>query len=237
MLRGSLSIFSTIFAIIFLKRKFYAFQWIGIILTTISLVIVGIAGVQMYSGDNHYGTGDRIVGVILILIAQVLQGGQLVFDEFMLTRLRLPVMFVVGMEGIWGASIILGITEWLTFIIPGKDPSPLGGSLEFWGDTLLMIRNQWKLGALGLGAILSIGCYDCAGMTVTSRLSSVHRTILEALRTLTAWIAMLIIGLIYAPYGERWQKWSWLELGGFGLLVYSSLVFNNIVKLPFVRYN
>jgi hypothetical protein len=47
---------------------------------------------------------------------------------------------------------------------------------------------------------------------------------------------MLIIGLIYAPYGEKWQHWSWLELGGFLLLVYSSLVFNNVLRLPFIRY-
>jgi hypothetical protein len=73
-------------------------------------------------------------------------------------------------------------------------------------------------------------------MTVTSRASAVHRTIFEALRTATTWGAMLFIGLFAPGFGEQWEIWSWMELGGFFLLVYASLIFNNVLKFPWIEY-
>jgi hypothetical protein len=73
-------------------------------------------------------------------------------------------------------------------------------------------------------------------MTVTARASAVHRTIFEALRTATTWVAMLLIALITPDYGEKWEVWSWLELAGFVLLVFASLVFNDVVRSPCAEY-
>jgi hypothetical protein len=236
MLRGSLSIWSAFFAIIFLKRRFHAYQWIGLVFTVLSMIIIGIAGVQMSGFGTNYDWTDRLVGVILILGGQVLQGGQLVWDETMLTRFKLPVLLVVGMEGVWGMVIEIVIGQWFTFIFPGNDPSPLGGSLEYWGDTMISLSHSWKLVVIGIASVISIGAYDCSGMTVTARASAVHRTIFEALRTATTWVAMLLIELFAPDYGERWEVWSWLELGGFVLLVFSSLVFNDVLRIPCIQY-
>lgn len=257
MLRGSLSIFSTLFSIIFLKKKFKKHQWIGIILTIVSLIIVGIAGVMISDNNtkkNFHNTTfsepiensmkndqserftwvDRLVGVIIVIIAQVIQGWQLVFDEYMTQKLELPVMLVVGMEGVWGVLIMLFIGFPFCFIVPGKDPSPLGGSLENVYDSLLMIKNSSSILLICIIACVAIGCYDISGMSVTATMSSVHRTIFEALRTLTTWVTMLIIGL-FSNFGEKWKNWSWLELAGFVLLVYSSFIFNGVVAPPFIR--
>ena len=97
-----------------------------------------------------------------------------------------------------------------------------------------MIKNSSAILAICIIACVSIGCYDISGMSVTATMSSVHRTIFEALRTLTTWVTMLIIGL-FSNFGETWKKWSWLELAGFILLVYSSFVFNGIVAPPFLK--
>ena len=238
MLRGSLSIFSTIFSILFLKKRFMLYQWIGIILTILSLIIVGIAGVLINGNedDDRFTWIDRLIGVIIIIIAQVIQGWQLVFDEYMTQTLKLPVMLVVGMEGVWGVLIMIFIAFPLCFIIPGNDPSPFpDGSFENLWDSLLMIGNSGALLAIAIISCIAIGCYDIAGMTVTATMSSVNRTIFEALRTLTTWITMLIIGATGSRYGEKLNKLSWLELLGFILLVYSSLVYNNVVSLPFIK--
>ena len=109
--------------------------------------------------------------------------------------------------------------------------------MEYIGDTLIMLKNSWKIATITAATVIIIACYDTAGMTVTSLLSSVHRTIFEALRTLTSWVAMLLIGIFSKEYGEQWQKWSWLELAGFALLVYSSLVFNKVVRIPYLSYD
>jgi hypothetical protein len=236
MLRGSLSISSTLWGMLILKRRYPLFQWIALLLTAVSLVIVGFAGIQMNGLNNHYDWGERLIGVFVILAAEVVQGAQMVYNEWMLKNADLPVMFVVGMQGVWGIVFGLVILQWLTFLIPGRDPSPLGGSFEFWGDTFLMLGNSWRLCLVSVGLIFSIGGYNIWAMTVTARGSAVHRAIFEALRTLTTWVAMLIIGTFESSFGEEWQNWSWLELGGFILLVYSSLIFNKVIRFPVIPY-
>ena len=58
---------------------------------------------------------------------------------------------------------------------------------------------------------------------VTKQLSAVMRSILESCRTLGVWLTSLV--LYYAFHddkaGERWTGWSFLELLGFALLVYT----------------
>jgi multidrug transporter EmrE-like cation transporter len=236
MLRGSLTISSTLWALLILKRRFPAHQWIGMGLSAAALVVVGTAGVQVTGIDNRYGWGQRLLGVGAILLAEVGQGAQMVYNEWLLKRADLPVMFVVGMDGVWGIVFELLILQWVTFLIPGKDPSPIGGSFEFWGDTLFMLGNSWQLSVIAMAMILSVGGYNIWAMTVTARGSAVHRTIFEALRTATTWTSMLVIGAFDSAFGEKWQKWSWLQLGGFALLVYASLVFNRVLKFPCIAY-
>ena len=230
MLRGGLSIFSSIFSIIFLKRHILTHQWIGIGLNFISLIIVGISG-TLSTSDSRHSWIDRLIGVLMVIGSIILQGAQLVWDEYMLQDLNIPIMLVVAMEGIWGVLISLFCVIPLCFIIPGNDPSQMGGSLENIFDSFIMLGNSWQISLILLASCIAILGYDSSGMTVTSTMSSVHRTIFEALRTLTTWIFMLFITACGSPYGEHWNKWSWLQLAGFCLLVVSSLIFNGVIHV------
>lgn len=232
MLRCCLTIFSSLFSFIFLGKRLKKFQIIGIILTILSLFIVGFAGVQMQADSQRFSWKDRLFGIIIVVLAQVLQGGQLVWDEYMVQNCNLDAMFTVGVEGFWGVVMNILIVVPLSFILPGDDPSPLGGSLENAYDSLLMLVHSWPLIGISVLSTLAICGYDISGMTVTATMSSVHRTIFEALRTLTTWVVMLFIRLCGSSIGEKWVSWSWLELGGFSLLVFSSLVFNEVIHIP-----
>jgi len=227
MLRGGLTIFSSIFSIIFLKRHIHRIQWIGIAMMVFALVIVGISGIMNDSDTNH-SWSDRLKGMAMVICGLVFQGGQLVYDEYLIKELNIPIMIVLGMEGVWGVLISLLIVCPFCLIVPGKDPSLFGGSLENIGDSFQMLAHSTNLALIILASIFAIFGYDTSGMTVTGTLSSVHRTIYEALRPLTTWVFMLFITLCGSPYGETWSKWSWLQLGGFVILVFSSLVFNNV---------
>lgn len=235
MLRGALTIFSTLFSAKFLKRTFHAYQLVGIALLVVALIVVGVASCLMTGFDARWTWKDRLIGSLLIVFGQVLQGGQLVFDEYMSQCMGLPPLFIIGMEGVWGLFLDVLIAIPLVSIIPGSDPSPFGGSLEYIGDTFLMLAHSWKLSLTVITMLIVVGCSCMCAMTVTATMSSVHRTILEALRTLTVFVSMIFIGF-WSDFGEKWVVWSWLELAGFMLLVYSSLVFNNIVRLPFMKY-
>lgn len=71
--------------------------------------------------------------------------------------------------------------------------------------------------------------YNVAGMAVTGHLGAVFRTVLETGRTLFVWVVDLL--LFYgnvageAKLGESWSSWSWMQLGGFAMLVAGTLVY------------
>ena len=78
---------------------------------------------------------------------------------------------------------------------------------------------------------LAVATYNAFGQTVTKLISANHRTIVEGLRGLVVWIFSLIERLIFGkPNGEGWNGWaSGIEIGGFVIQLFGSLVFYDIV--------
>jgi len=74
---------------------------------------------------------------------------------------------------------------------------------------------------------------NATAMMVTQQFTAVHRTILEAARTLCIWITNLFIYYtINNNFGEVWTDWSYLELGGFMLLLLGMFIYNRVIELP-----
>jgi hypothetical protein len=82
-------------------------------------------------------------------------------------------------------------------------------------------------------AVLGLNMF---GMLVTSHTNAINRTLMEAARTVLVWITMLIAGAAGASFGELWVAWSWLELGGFIVLVSGTLIYNKIWRFPCFQY-
>jgi drug/metabolite transporter (DMT)-like permease len=239
MLRGSMVIFSTILSIIFLHRKVRPSEWCGIGLAFLALIMIGVAGAEIPevggSSDNRATTTQKVMGSLLVILSQLVQGAQIVVEEFVMKDLNIPALEVVGWEGVWGLLITVVIAFPFALLIPGKDPSPLGTSLENFIDSFLQLRsgNVVLCSCIFIVAVLGLNIF---GMLITSRANAINRTLLEAARTVLVWITMLICHAANAPFGEIWCDWSFLELGGFAVLFSGMLVYNSIVKLPFFDY-
>ena len=66
--------------------------------------------------------------------------------------------------------------------------------------------------------VLSLLCYNIAGMFVTDEIGAVARTVLETMRTLFVWMVDLL--LYYTPLGmgrlgEKWDNYSYLQAVGY----------------------
>lgn len=66
--------------------------------------------------------------------------------------------------------------------------------------------------------VLSLLCYNIAGMFVTDEIGAVARTVLETMRTLFVWMVDLL--LFYTPLGmgrlgEKWDNYSYLQAVGY----------------------
>merc|ERR1712232_1315168 len=133
-----------------------------------------------------------------------------------------------GCEGLWGL-ICMAILLTIFYLIPGED----NGSYENFPDTLYkMSSSPMPLDAFISMYLVSIEFYNFFGVTMAGTLSSVHRTLVDALRTALVWLVELAI--FYATensycsergrlngqcFGTKWGKWSYLQLLGFAVLI------------------
>jgi hypothetical protein len=73
--------------------------------------------------------------------------------------------------------------------------------------------------------------------SVAKSLSTIHRTLIDAMRTLFIWSVDLFIFYNVDPsFGEEWTTYSPLQLFGFGILVTGTLMYNQIIKFPCIEY-
>lgn len=236
MLRGSMVIFTTILSRIFLKgRRVRRYQLIGVTIAVIGITVVGIAGILVPQANQTLGFGKTLFGIILVLIAQVIQGAQTVVEEYLLADLDTPPMRVVGFEGIWGFLIMVLIACPLAYLIPGNDYSPMPhNSLENTYDTFVCLGSSGNLIAITVVYCIAVLLVNIYGMFITEEFNAINRTIFEAIRTGGVWVVNLIIHAIFpdSPFGEYWCKWSYIELVGFIILIFSTLIYNKVIVLP-----
>ena len=74
----------------------------------------------------------------------------------------------------------------------------------------------------------SIASFNAFGVAVTKNASSAQRSTIDTSRTVLIWMVQLILGK---------EKFDWLQLIGFILLVIGTLVYNEIVVVPFFGFD
>jgi len=237
MLRGSSIVFAAIFSILFLKRKMYSFNWLGLGLCVLGVCMVGVASVMGESDSSSAGGSaeDMVVGISLVLMGQVVQAAQIIAEEFLMKSVDLPAMQIVGLEGFWGTLIMVFIVYPFLWVMPGSD----GGHLEDPFDTFAMLANSPVLLSVVLAFLFSCGTFNATGIAVTASLSGVHRMMLDASRTVMIWGFGLWVHYRVDPnsaFGEVWTQYSYLQLVGFVVLVSGQAVYSEVLKVPGLSY-
>eukprot|EP00744_Colponema_vietnamica_P008216 GILI01011743.1.p1 GENE.GILI01011743.1~~GILI01011743.1.p1 ORF type:complete len:445 (+),score=121.81 GILI01011743.1:111-1445(+) len=232
MLKGALLIFSALLSVVYLKRRLYRHNWIGLFLCTLALAMVGAA--SLYSNQGAADISLELFGIGLIVAGQLVQALQFVVEEALLRDAAAPPLLIVGMEGVWGVLAMVLFFLPVIYFIPGAD----AGSYENTLDTFAMLKNNpsmWTSLWLYWFAVLA---YNICGICVTQLLSAIHHTILDTLRTLCVWGVDLLLFYVFTDgkRGEAWDEWSWLQLAGFFVLVYGTLIYDGLVKLPGLEY-
>jgi len=236
MLRGSIIVFTGILSIIFLKRKLYAYNWIGMAIVVIGLILVGVSSVL-----NETGNGDikMILGIVLILVSQLCNAAQVVVEETFVKGRGLPPLQIVGMEGFFGIVLMVCLVMPICFLIPGSQPSYFEfGSYDNSVDALVQIVNDYLLLGMTILYLFSIAFYNFFGLAVTKSLTAVHRTLIDSCRTLLVWGCGIFIHYAFRThFGEKWNDYSPLQLAGFFLLILGTVIYNKVLKIPFLYYD
>jgi drug/metabolite transporter (DMT)-like permease len=245
MLRGSMIIYTAILSVIFLKRQLSRVHVVGLLVAFVGLSMVGVSAYldsnapefsQLFIGTvlmDRFGDSDSsfaLFGILLTVLSQLCSAVQVVVEEAMLkpgSRYRSPSPSrVVAYEGLWGLLIMI-VVLYVMQIVPGDDH----GSYENSIDSLEKMKNNTFLSFLILIYCVSIALFNQCGMAVSKYLSSLHRTLIDSLRSIVVWGAQLLMYYCFqsTSYGVAWTKNSWLQLLGFMLLVIGTLVYNEVL--------
>jgi hypothetical protein len=243
MLRGSMTIFSSIFCAFVLRRPHFPFMWWSVLGVAVALLIVGAAAVcSTGAGKAGVSQGQTILAIVLTIVAQLIQASQLVIEDWLLHDMKTHPLQLVGLKGFWGFCVCSFVLLPIIQFTPGAEGN---GIHEDVVDSFDMIgKNPIILLFVILYAFFILG-YNIGGMIVINVYSAVHRTILEGLRTLCIWVVELIMfySLLGSDYGnhhpgvgEEWTTWSFMQLSGFLLLFTSTLMYNKVLRLPCWKY-
>ncbi|CAO1636576.1 unnamed protein product [Parajaminaea phylloscopi] len=166
-----------------------------------------------------------LLGVLLILFAQLFTATQFVLEEKIMARHDVEPLLAVGYEGIFGLVTVLVAMPVLHFLY-GSTAAGAGGYFDMrsgWNQIIHTPAVLWSSVAIALSISLFNGC----GLAVTKAISATARSTIDTCRTLGIWVVSLLLGWeVLGPVSGP------LQAVGFALLVYGTLVFNGIIRPP-----
>jgi hypothetical protein len=187
------------------------------------LALVGLASVISPSKDAA-NAPHPLLGDVVIVAAQVVVSIQMVVEEKFIGKYNVPPLQVVGWEGFFGLTILSCLLIPF-YYIPGD---AAGGRLENAPDAFVQMGHSAILCIAIGGNILSIAFFNFFGISITKYASATTRMVLDSIRTVIIWAFSLIVG---------WQSFQYLQVIGFVLLLFGTIVYNEILKLNFGAFD
>ncbi|XP_059212375.1 solute carrier family 35 member F6 [Centropristis striata] len=216
MLRGAVIIFTGLLSVAFLGRRLKPNQWIGILITILGLVIVGLA--DFFSGHKEeHKLSEVITGDLLIIMAQIIVSVQMVLEEKFVSRHDIHPLRAVGTEGFFGFFVLSLLLIPMYFIHVGDFSNNPRMVLEDALDAFCQIGHQPLILLALLGNTVSIAFFNFAGISVTKEISATTRMVLDSLRTLVIWAVSLALG---------WEQFHGLQVLGFIVLLLGTAIYN-----------
>lgn len=262
MTRGALVLFVGLFSVLFLRRKLFLYQWSALFVVVLGVAIVGLSGALFSGDSGHDLTQDdgfsgetvtntpqavqTIIGVLLIAAAQIFTATQFVLEEWILENYAMDPIQVVGWEGIFGFSATVIVMIVMHVAVGSTEAGRYGyfdmkeGWREITSNRAVAISSILIMFSIGYVSLPTIphppfsryspvplltqpSGFNFFGLSVTRSVSATSRSTIDTCRTLFIWIVSLGLG---------WESFKWLQVVGFGLLVYGTFLFNDIIRPP-----
>jgi drug/metabolite transporter (DMT)-like permease len=237
MLRGSVVLFTGTLSVWFLGRKHPIYRWFALVMVFVGVAIVGLSSVvgpavelpgtspvpeptlpPPRDGVPELPIPPEVIGVAMVVLAQIFTATQFVIEEKIMSRYELPAIKAVGLEGLFGL-LSLGILMPTLYYTVGKDTGNYFDLVVGWHE----IINHTQVLVAGVGIIFSIAFFNWFGLSVTRNISATSRSTIDTCRTLFIWMISLSLG---------WETFKFLQVVGFVVLLYGTFLFNDVVRPP-----
>jgi drug/metabolite transporter (DMT)-like permease len=182
MLRGAVVIFTGLFSYIFLNRRFKPYEWFSLFMVVVGVGIVGLSSVlfpqkkpaeSLQADEFDFAS---LLGVLLVLGAQVFTASQFVIEEKVLVRYKVTPLKAVGLEGSFGLFSVLAAMPLLHVFLSKQHPSfdIVQGYHDFFDNDRV-----WQT---GVAISISIAFFNWFGLSITSNISATARSTIDACR-------------------------------------------------------
>jgi len=158
---------------IFLNNIQHRHHILGLILVTLSLVVLGLDSVFK---DDPNVKQTNLLGIVMMLLSLVFTGVQFIVEEKLLKGYQIDALKVVGLEGMWGSLIYVIALVVLQFVrcdsYSGKEDMCAVNDKGEWRveDSLFALKQMFANGFLCftvIGATFTIALYNWSGVSVT----------------------------------------------------------------------
>lgn len=249
MMRGASILFVALFSKIFLRSKLFLHNYLALFLVISGLMLVGAANLVISPEipricSHLETTTTSVLGFVLIFFASIFVAFQFILEEQFTKKYNCHPLEIVGYEGVFGALFYIPI---LLVFQNVKCTNPLPGEKGSWTKILCTKndRNEWILEDTefairqnandsmllfyNISYALSIALLNYTGVTVTKLASAASRAVTDTIRTVVIWgfFMMPIVSLCNR------EHFNLVQLTGFIFLIFGTLVYNEILKLPF----
>ncbi|EAR87419.1 nucleotide-sugar transporter (macronuclear) [Tetrahymena thermophila SB210] len=233
MVRGGGLIITTLFSVIFLKRKLYRHHYLGLL-----TVMIGIttAGVVVTLNSSSGGSQSKIIlGIILLVCSFITFSSQIIIEEKFFHQYELNPFQTVGLEGCWGiliCGVFVAIFNYVPCPSSIADDCPPNKNLEdvpfFFQQVFTMEGNQPALLILILFGIILILFFNAISLAITKYVSSLARNVAQVCSPFFVWMGCLILG---------WETFLYGQLIGYVILAIGTMIFYEIIVIPIWGFN
>jgi hypothetical protein len=196
----------------------------------------GAEGLASLSAGSAGGAlspvGSALVGIALAVAANLVMAAQVVYETARLEASQFTANEVNYVEGWMGAAICgaaLGVFQ-------GVSWGPDGGHIEDSASTLCCLRSTPALAYISGALFLLFATSTSLHMLLSQYRGSNFRSVVLVSRALLVWCVEF--AAFYLPqrigvanpqdaasrYGEPWERWSWVQALGFGVLACGAAV-------------
>lgn len=219
MVRGFIIVVVAVYSVVFLKRALFRHQITGVIFAFFGVVVVGISAILFESSSAK----NPILGMICLIIGQFFAGGVFVSEEKFLGNIKIHPMQAVGIEGTAGLCYYFILLPIFYFIPCQNSDLCSRGRIEDTVNAFVQIGTKPLLMACFWGTMISIALFNWTGLSTTKHASALARSTIDTSRTLLVWAFSMAVG---------WEKFEYLQLVGFVLLVFGTMLYNEVLILP-----
>jgi hypothetical protein len=203
MLRGAVVVFTGFLSMLILKTRLPGVKIYALFTVLFGVAIVGSTAILFKDDsepDEQTGSINSVLGVILILAAQVFSSFQFIIEEKIVTNYHAKPEKLVGLEGIFGSLLTIIIMIVLHFAF-GKNAEGVSTMFDSEIGLKQLLASPVLLWTT-VGCALSIAAFNFFGLNITRYISATSRTTIDTCRTLFIWLISVGLG---------WEKFEYLQ--------------------------